>query len=141
MRFQFSGPPQKGGFCCACVLCLPQPERLRQPEAWVHFPQMRRAFSLCGERLRQPDICAASPRMQHTFSLSGPSARRRLGLRKSLDGNWGLFAVCEEVASLGLSLPLSPAPCLLPPAGMGRLFSGVCQSLCFANHRWCVWAS
>ena len=28
----------------------------------------------------------------------------------------------EWVASLGLSLPLSPPPCLLPPAGMDRLF-------------------
>ena len=37
----------------------------------------------------------------------------------------------EGVASLGLSLPLSPPPCLLPPAGMGRLFSGVSQSLFF----------
>ena len=33
-----------------------------------------------------------------------------------------------------------PSPCLLPPAGMGRLFSGVSQSLCFANCRQCVWA-
>ena len=31
----------------------------------------------------------------------------------------------EGVASLGLSLPLSLPHCLLPPAGMGRLFSGV----------------
>ena len=31
-----------------------------------------------------------------------------------------------------------PSPCLLPPAGMGRLFSGVSQSLCFANRRRCV---
>ena len=30
-----------------------------------------------------------------------------------------------------------PSPRLLPPAGMGRLFSGVSQSLCFAN-RWRV---
>ena len=51
--------------------------------------------------------------------------------------------VCREggVASLGLSLPLSPPPCLLPPVGMGRLFSGVSQSLCFANRRRCVPAS
>ena len=42
------------------------------------------------------------------------------------------------VASLGLSLPLSPPPRLLPPAGMERLFSGVSQSLCFANRRRCV---
>ena len=31
-----------------------------------------------------------------------------------------------------------PSPCLLPPAGMGLLFSGVSQSLCFANRRRCV---
>ena len=31
-----------------------------------------------------------------------------------------------------------PSPCLLTPAGMGRLFSGVSQSLCFANRRRCV---
>ena len=36
--------------------------------------------------------------------------------------NRGLFAVWKGVASLELSLPLSPPPCLLPPAGMGRLF-------------------
>ena len=42
------------------------------------------------------------------------------------------------MASLGLSLPLSPPRCLLHPAGMGRLFSRVSQSLCFANRRRCV---
>ena len=80
MRFQFSGPPQQRGFGCACILCLPQPERFRQPEAWLHSPRMRRAFS-----------------------LHGPSAHHRSGLRKSLD-RW------DGVASLGLSLPLSPPP-------------------------------
>ena len=34
VRFQFSGPPQKHGFGCACVLCLPRPQRFRQPEVW-----------------------------------------------------------------------------------------------------------
>ena len=97
------------------MLCLPRPERFRQPEAW-----------------------APSPRVRCAFSLRGPSARRRSGLRKSLDRNRGLFAGWEGVASRGLSLPLSPPPCLLPPAGMGGLFSGVSQSLCFANRRQCV---
>ena len=46
-------------------------------------------------------------------------------LRKSLDRNQGLFAEWEGVAVLGLSLPLSSPPCLLPPAGKGWLFSGV----------------
>ena len=31
-----------------------------------------------------------------------------------------------------------PSPCLLPLEGMGQLFSGVSQSLCFANRRRCV---
>ena len=31
-----------------------------------------------------------------------------------------------------------PSPGLLPPAGMGQLFSGVSQSLCFVNRRRCV---
>ena len=44
------------------------------------------------------------------FSLRGPSAHRRSGLRKSSDRNRGLFAGWEGVASLGLSLPLSPPP-------------------------------
>ena len=35
---QFSGPPQTRGFGCACVLCLPQPEPFRQPEACAHSP-------------------------------------------------------------------------------------------------------
>ena len=59
-------------------------------------------------------------RARCAFSLRGPTARRQSGLRKSLDRNRGLFARWEGVASLGLSLPLSPPPCLLPPAGMGR---------------------
>ena len=53
-------------------------------------------------------------------------------------GTGGLFAGWEGVASLRLSLPLSPPPCLLPPPGMGWLFSGVSQSLCFANRWRCV---
>ena len=76
----------------------------------VHSPRVRRAFSLHGERPRQPEAWAHLPQMRRIFSLHGPSARRRWGLRKSLDRNWGLFAVWEGVAPLGLSLPLSPPP-------------------------------
>ena len=93
-----------------------------------------------GERPGQPEVWCPVHGRAGAFSLRGPSARRRSGLRKSLDRNPRLFAGWEGVASLGLSLPLSPPPCLLPPAGMGQLFSGVSQSLCFANSRQCVWA-
>ena len=80
----------------------PGGQRLRRP-----LP-MCGAFSLRGEKPGKPEVCAASPQLQHAFSLRGPSAPRRSGLRKSLDRNRGLFGVWEGVASLGLSLPLSP---------------------------------
>ena len=62
------------GFGCACVLCLPRPQRFRQPEAWAASPRVRRVFFLCGERPRQPEAWAHFPRMRHTFSVCGPSA-------------------------------------------------------------------
>ena len=82
---------------------------------------------------------ALSPGAARLFPLR-PRRAPPVGLRKSLDMNRGLFAGWEGVSSLELSLPLSPPPCLLPPAGMGRLFSGVSQSLCFVNRRQCVQA-
>ena len=45
VRFQFSGTPEKCRFSCACVLCLPQPEWLRQPGAWAHSPWVQHALS------------------------------------------------------------------------------------------------
>ena len=104
--------------------------RLLFPGAACLFPPRRAA--------REARGLSPSPLVRCAFSLCGPSARRRSGLRKSLDRNRGLFAGWEGVASLGLSLPLSPLCFLLPPAGMGRLFSGVSQSLCFAIRRRCV---
>ena len=68
---------------------------------------------------RQPAVLAASPRVRRAFSLRGPSARRRSGLRKSLDRNRGLFAGWEGVASLGLSFPLSPPPASYLQRGWG----------------------
>ena len=40
--------------------------------------------------------------------------------------------------SSGAEFAPFPSPCLLPPAGMGRLFSGVSQSPCFVNRWQCV---
>ena len=69
----------------------------------AHLFPLRRAAQAAGG-------LAPSPQAHRAFSLRGPSARRRLGLRKSSDRTRGLFAVWEGVASLGLSLPLSPPP-------------------------------
>ena len=56
--------------------------------------------------------------------------------QKSLDGN--RRPVCR-VGGGGFSgaefVPFPSPSCLLPPAGMGRLFSGVSQSLCCENGR------
>ena len=68
---------------------------------------------------RQPEAWAPSPLARLAFSLRGPSASRRSGLRKSLDRNRGLFAGWEGVASLGLSLPLSPPPASYLQRGWG----------------------
>ena len=112
VRFQFSAPPQKRGFGCACVLCLPQPQQSRQPGAWAPSPWARRTFSLCS-----------------------PSARPRWGLRKSSDRNRGPVCRVGGGGFSGAEFAPCLSPCLLPPAGMGRLFSGVSQSLCFANRQ------
>ena len=94
MRFQFSGPPQKRGFGCACILCLPRPQRFRQPEAW-----------------------APSPRVQRAFSLQGPSMRCRWGLRKSLDRNLGPVCSVGEGGFSGAEFAHFPSP--LPPTSSG----------------------
>ena len=62
---------------------------------------------------------ALSPWAHRAFSLRGPSARSGSGLRKSLDRTQGLFAGWEGVASLGLSLPLSPTPASYLQRGWG----------------------
>ena len=73
------------------------------------------------ERPGQPEVCAPClfpPRPQR----APPS-----GLRKSLDRNRGQFAGWEGVASLGLSLPLSPPPASYLQRGWG------CSSLEFLS--------
>ena len=81
------------------------------PGAARLFPPQRAARAARG--------LAPSPRVWRAFSLHGPSARRRSGLRKSSDRNRGLFAGWEGVASLGLSLPLSPPPASYLQRGWG----------------------
>ena len=110
-------------------------QRLRHtlPRYGAPFPSAAPARAACGLRLFRVSEELASSR-------DPPGGRCRPSRISGIlqIGTGGLFAVWEGVASLGLSLPLSPPPCLLPPAGMGRLFSAFSQSLCFANRRRCV---
>ena len=81
---------------------------------------LQAAVAVCGEHWpcsgRAARDLVLSPRAHRAFSLR---ARRRSGLRKSLDRNRGLFAEWEGVASLGLSLPLSPPPASYLQRGWG----------------------
>ena len=135
--------PCSGQTSCSFGGLSPGAARLFPPRRADRVARGLRAFSpgvvcLFPSAASGPDsqrFGALSPGAVRLFPPQPQCAHRRSGLRKSFDRNRGPFAVWEGVASLGLSLPLSPPPCLLPPGGMGRLFSGVSQSLCFANRR------
>ena len=77
---------------------------------------MRRAVSLAPARAagRVPAACFC---LEELASSRDPPRRRIL--RKSLDRTRGLFAGWEGVASLGLSLPLSPPPASYLQRGRG----------------------
>ena len=141
---QFSPAAGRAGRCRQMLLCVGSTRRVLAKQPAVLAPSLRvlRAFSLRGERPGQPGVCARSPLgamclfplwraaraarglapspgARRAFSLHGPSACRWSGLRKSLDWNQGLFAGWEGVASLGLSLPLSPPPASYLQRGWG----------------------
>ena len=93
VQFQFSGPPQKCGFRCACVLCLP---RLSGSGS----QRLGRTFPGCG-----------------TSFPPWPQRARRSGLRKSLDRNRGPVF---RVRGGGFSgAEFAPFPYPLPPASSG----------------------
>ena len=65
-------------------------------------------------------------------ALPSPSvapARRRSGLRKSLQIGTRACLPGGRGGFSGAEFAPCPSPCLLSPAGMGRLFSGVSQPL------------
>ena len=105
---QFSPAVGRAGRCRQMSLCVGSTRQAAcsfgalSPGAARLFAPQRAA--------RAARVLAPFPLAWCAFSLRGSSARRRWGLRKSLDRNRGLFAGWEAVASLGLSLPLSPPP-------------------------------
>ena len=119
MQFQFLGIPQKRRFGCACVLCLPQPERLRQPVAWAHSPQVWCIFSLRCPSVRQSGACGLC-----LFSGAGlkPRPSRQWmstiqNLRNSLDRNRRPVC-CVGVGGFS-GAEFAPFPSSLPPTSSG----------------------
>ena len=120
------------------VHLFPQPsspgsQRLGRPlpDAARLFPPRRMARASSG-------LGALSPGAVHLFPPRPLRAPPPVDLRKSLDRNRGPVCRVGGGGLSGAEFAPFPSPCLLPSAGMGRLFSGVSQSLCFANCRRCV---
>ena len=122
LQFQFSGTPQKRRFGCACVLCLPRPERLWQPGAWAPSPLRGPSlnFLAFGSSL-VPAACVCSQELDSSRDPPGGGCRpSRISGSLWLETG-GLFAVLEGMPSLGLSLPLSPLFCERPAVCSSRL--------------------
>ena len=123
VRFPFSGPPQKCRLGWACVLCLPRQAAqaarsltgsLSRVRCQQHQPHFRLRWS------GAPCVCSG----ELASSRDPPGGCQPSRISGSLWLETGsLFAVWYGVPSLGQSLPLSPPPCLLPPAGDGLVCS------------------
>ena len=121
--FQPSGAPQKRGTkSCACVLCLPRLSGSAarsltgalSPGAARLLPSASPATAPAAGRVPAPCV---SPRPSRQMSPIQ-------NLRRSLIRNWRPVCSAVGLRSLGPSLPLSPPPCPLPPAGLGRSAAG-----------------
>ena len=138
VRFQPSDVPQKRGLGCACVLCLPRPEQLRQPGTWRFALSPGAAGLLPSEapasvsarasRVRMPCVSPRPSRWMSTIQ----------NLMKSLVRNWR--PVCSVVGDAVLGAEPAPFPSPLPPASRGLGWSAACellselaQTLCSAN--------
>ena len=117
---QFSPAAGRAGRCRQMSLCVGSTRCVLagQPAVLAPSPRVLHAFSLRGVRPGQPEVWRPFPWRGAPFPSTAP-ARHRSGLRKSLDRNRGLFAGWEGVASLGLSLPLSPPPASYLQRGWG----------------------
>ena len=137
---QFSPAAGRAGRCRQMLLCVGSTRRVlaRQPVVLAASLRCGVSFPSAASGPGQPGACVQSPLAWSAFSLHGPSAQRRSGLRKSLDRNRGPVCSVGGDGFSGAECAPCPSPCLLPPAGMELLFSGVSQPLCFANRRRCV---
>ena len=137
---QFSPAAGRVGHCRQMSLCVGSTRLVlaRQPAVLAPSPRVLRAFSLRGEWPGQPGVCARSP--PGAVHLFPPRPRRAppVGSQEVFRQEPGPFCRVGRGGFSGAEFAPFPSPCLLPPAGIRWLFSGVSQSLCFANRRRCV---
>ena len=124
LRFRFSGTPQKCRLGWACVLCLPRlscsgSQELDEhtlPRCSVPYPLCSPSLSFRAHRCGVP--CVSSGKLVSGCDSPGGCQPSRISGSLWLETG-SLFAVWWGMQSLGPSLPLSPPPCLLPPAFSG----------------------
>ena len=102
------------------------------PGAVRLFPPRRAAQAARG-------LCDLSPGAARLFPLR-PQRAPPVGSQDGFRQDPGPVCRVGGGGFSGAEFAPFPSPCLLPPAGMVRLFSGVSQSLCFANRWRCVLA-
>ena len=115
-------------FCAFPGLSSSGSQRLGRPlpGCGKPFPSAATAQTAGGLRALSSDVARLFP--------PGPQRARPVGSQEVFRQEPGPVCSVGGGGFSGAEFPLSPPPCLLPPAWMGRLFSGVSQSLCFANH-------
>ena len=136
---QFSPAAGRVGRCRQMSLCVGSTRRVlaRQPEVLAASPLARCAFSLRGERLGQPEAWRPLPCSVRLFPPR-PQRAPPVGTQEAFRQEQGSVCSVGGGGFSGAEFAPCPSPCLLPPAGMGRFFSGVSQSFCFVNCRRCV---
>ena len=137
---QFSPAAGRAGRCRQMSLCVRSTRRglARQPAVLAPSPRVLRAFSLSeASGLGSQRFGALS---MGTLRLFPPRPQRAppVGSQEVFRQEPGPVCWVGGGGFSGAEFAPFPSPCLLPPAGMGRLFSGVSQPLCFANRRRCV---
>ena len=117
-------------------VCAASPRvRPRQPEAWCPLHVRATPFPSAASGPGSQRFGALSPGAPFPSAAPVRAAGRVSGSLQT-----GTRPVCRVGGGGFSGAEFAPCPsrCLLPPAGMGRLFSGVSQSLCFANRRRCI---
>ena len=136
---QFSPAAGRAGRCRQMSLCVGSTRRVLagQPEAWHPLPGCGAPFPSAesgpgSQRLGALSTGAPCPSAAPARAAGRVSGSLQTGTGACLPGGR------SHPGFSGAEFAPFPSPCLLPPAGMGRLFSGVSQSLCFANRQRCV---
>ena len=124
VRFQPSGTPQRADSAAPVFCAFPGPSSSGNQE--LDGCTLRGCGALSPLRCPSLSFCACG---SHAFTFVFSRDPPRECWPSRISGSLyietgGLFAVWEGIPSLGPSLPLSPPPCLLPPAGMGWSAAG-----------------